>query len=177
MTVDVQLKSGSILDPGVGKMTRTSWLDPDVTFISTEKKSTSRYASRCCCDLALPQSTNPSDILLHHLRSSALTTRPHEKHSRAGCQKTRVRCWLRLRVDPVVDLVRGSLPSAACCAKMGCRRGSMQIQSVRDFWRIMQASIMNDLVPGLRFPEGFCGYPTTLCSCFHTPLRLFLHCF
>lgn len=38
----------------------------------------------------------------------------------------------------------------------------------------MQASVMNDLVPGFRFPEDFCGFPTTLCSCFHTPLDLSL---
>lgn len=40
--------------------------------------------------------------------------------------------------------------------------------------RIMQASIMNDLVPGIRLPEDFCGFPTTLCRCFHTPLDLLL---
>lgn len=114
---------------------------------------------------------NPSDILLHHLRSSALTTRLHEKHSRAGCQRTRAHCWMRLRVDPVVDLMEESAVCSLLCedgVQAGLDAGSI-CQRLR---RIMQASIMNDLVPGFRFPEDFCGFPTLICSCFHTPLGL-----
>lgn len=114
---------------------------------------------------------NPSDILLHHLRSSAVTTRLHEKHSRAGCQRTRAYCWMRLRVDPVVDLIEESAVCGLLCedgVQAGLDAGSI-CQRLR---RIMQASIMNDLVPGFRFPEDFCGFPTILCSCLHTPLDL-----
>lgn len=34
----------------------------------------------------------------------------------------------------------------------------------------MQPSIMNNLVPGFRFPQDFCGLPATFCSRLHTPL-------
>lgn len=38
----------------------------------------------------------------------------------------------------------------------------------------MQASIMNDLLPGYTFSEGFCGFPTLPCRYFHTLLDCFL---
>lgn len=98
------MSSGPILDSEVGTGTRTSWLDPDVTFISTEKK----IDFSVCFPLFLRTGAspiNPSDIFLHHLRYSALATRLHKKHSRAGCQRIHVRCSLRLCVDPLVELV------------------------------------------------------------------------
>lgn len=98
------MSSGPILDSEVGTVTRTSWLDPDATFISTEKN----FDFSVCFPLLLRTGAspiNPSDVFLHQLRYSALTTRLHEKHSRAGCQRIHVHCWLRPCVDPIMGLV------------------------------------------------------------------------
>lgn len=117
---------------------------------------------------------NPSDICFttSDPRLSRLDRMRNVLSGRqAGCQRSRVHGWMCLHVDPFVDLVGScSLHSAAFCGKMECRRGLMQVQSVRDFRRIMQASIMNDLVPGLRFPQVFfVDCPQYFATVGHTP--------
>lgn len=133
-----------------------------------KKTSTSRYASRCCCGLALPQSTHlmffftNSDTRPSRLDCMRNILGPAARESTytAGC----VHVWI-----PSWDWCEESAFCSLLCedgVQAGLHAGSI-CQRLR---RIMQASIMNDLLPGSRFPEGFCGFPTTPCRCFHTLL-------
>lgn len=122
--------------------------------------------SACCCELALPRSTH----LIFYFTTS--DTRPsrldcmrnilgpaaREPASTVGCVYVWIPSWI-LWDEPAVcsllceDGVQAGLNAGSICQRLR---------------RIMQASVMNDLVPGFRFPEDFCGFPTTL-------LQLFSH--
>lgn len=152
-------------------MTGTSWLGSYAAFISTEGKKIV-FSARFPLLLRIGASPiNPSHILLHHLRSSAPTTQLHEKHSRAGCQRTRAHCWIPLRVDPTVGHSGEFCRLQLAVRRMGYMQAGPDASSIcQDFPEDDAGE--HDLVPEFRFSRDFCGLSTTVCSCFHTPLDL-----
>lgn len=137
-----------------GQLTGTSWLGSHAAFISTGKKKV-EFSGRFPLLLRIGASPiNPSHILLHHLRSSALTTRLHEKHSRAGCQRTRVHCWTPLPVDPVVGHSGGLCRLQLAVRRMGYMQAGPDTGSIcQDL--LEDDAGEHDLVPELDFQGIF----------------------
>lgn len=110
------------------------------SFQQRKKKSTSRYASRCCCGLALPRSTHlifcftTSDPRLSRLdcMRNILGPAAREPASTVGYLYMWIPSWAIVEDSAVCSLL---------CEEWGtCRRGLMQVQSVKTFRRMMQVS-------------------------------------